>query len=82
MRDLPGQEGLASQSRLLAGTMCSAPKGRDNLTGPTSPSGSGTVADDFRVYDSETVTTRPGTVPQLILELTVTDRGWDKGGGC
>ena len=57
-------------------------KGRDNLTRPTSPSGSGTVADDFRVYASETVTTRPGSVPQLISELTVTDRGWDKGGGC
>ena len=39
-------------------------KGRDNLTGPTSPSGSGTVADDFRVYASETVTTRPGSVPE------------------
>ena len=56
-------------------------KGRDNLTGPTSPSGSGTVADDFRVYASETVTTRPGSVPQLISELMVTDRGWAKGGG-
>ena len=40
--------------------------GRDNLTGPTSPLGSGTVA-DFRVYASETVPTLPGSVPQLIF---------------
>jgi phosphatidylethanolamine-binding protein (PEBP) family uncharacterized protein len=37
------------------------------MTGPTSPSGSGTVAYDFRVYASETVTTRPGSVPQLVF---------------
>jgi hypothetical protein len=45
-------------------------KGRDNRTGPTSPSGSGPVADsedDFRVYASETVTTRPGSVSHLDL---------------
>ena len=81
IRDLPGQEGLASQSHLRAGTTAPPAKGRDNLTRPTSPPGSGTVADDFRVYASETVTTRPGSVPPLISELTVTDRGWDKGGG-
>ncbi len=39
-------------------------KGRDNPTWPTSPSGSGTVADDFQVYASETVTTWPGSVPE------------------
>ena len=63
-------------------------KGRDNLTGPTSPSGSGTVADDFRVYASETVTTRPGSVPPLIFGAdghgTFGDRGvgtcWDLSG--
>ncbi len=46
---------------------------RDNLPWPTSPSGSGMVADDFLVYASKHVTTRSGFVPQLKFG---TDRGW------
>ena len=82
IRDLPGQEGLASQSHLRTGTTCSARQGKGQpdrayLAIRLRDGG----RDDFRVYASETVTTRPGSVPQLISELTVTDRGWDKGGG-
>ena len=56
-----GQEGLASLLHGRSGTRTrrSAPHGR---TGPTSPSGSATAADAFRVYASETVTAnRPGS---------------------
>jgi hypothetical protein len=50
------------------------PPGRGhNLTGPTvSPPGSVPVVDGFRVHASETVTTRPGPVPQLISGADVT----------
>ncbi len=76
------RRGLLVKAVYWPGQRAPPAKGRDNLTGPTSSSGSGTVADDFRAYASETVTTRPGSVPPLILELTVTDYCWDKGGGC
>ena len=65
IRDLPGQEGLASQSHLRAGTTCSARQGKGQpdrayLAIRLRDGG----RDDFRVYASETVTTRPGSVPE------------------